>query len=112
MSNKTLFAYHSNGAARFTYELNENGMLEHRPADDCCGTKAIYVSADTREFVWPTSTWETKENHDRLNGWQDSRFIGEVFEDSSIGTVWFNTMTGAEKQAQLDRFWDGEKRRV
>ena len=112
MSNKTIFAYHSGGAARFIYELDENGMLVSRSADDCRGTKVVYVSADKRGFVWPTSTWETKENHDRMNGREDSKFLGEVFDDSSMGSVWFHSMTEAEKQAQLDRFWDGNVRRV
>ena len=112
MSNKTLFAYHSAGAASFTTELNENGMLEYRTTNACDGGKVVYVSADKRAFVRPTSVWKTKEDHDRMNGWEDSKFLGSVLEDSSIGSVWFGTMTEAEKQAQLDRFWDGEKRRV
>lgn len=112
MSNKALFAYYSEGAASFTTELNKNGMLEYRKTNAGDGGKVVYVSADKRGFVRPTSVWETKEVHDRMNGWKDSTFLGRVFEDSSIGTVWFDTMTEAEKQAQLDRFWDGDVRRV
>lgn len=112
MSNKTLFAYHSDGAVSFTYIQRDNGMLEYRRSDECSDKKVLYVSADKREFVCPTSVWETKEDHDRMNGWKDSRFIGEVFENSSMGAVWFNSMTETEKQAELDRFWDGEVRRV
>lgn len=112
MSDKTSFAYYSAGAASFTTELNENGMLEYRSAGVFNGPKVFYVSADKRAFVGPTSVWETKEDHDRMNGWEDSEFLGRVFVDSSIGSVWFNTMTEAERQAQLDRFWDGEERRL
>ena len=87
-------------------------MLEYRSSNDCSGTKVVYVSADKRGFVWPTSVWETIEEHDKFNGWEDSIYLGEVFENSSMGSVRFNSMTEAEKQSQLDRFWDGEVRRV
>jgi hypothetical protein len=112
MSDKISFAYYSMGAARSRTELNENGMLKYCPADDGSGTTVVYVSADKRTFVKPTSVWETKADHDKMNGWEDSTFLGRVFYDSSIGPVWFDTMTEVEKQAQLDRFWDGEKRRL
>lgn len=84
-------------------------MLEYRSTS---APSVFYVSADKRIFVSPTSVWESEEHHDEMNGWTDSEFIGRVFEGTGIGAEWFSHMTQAEKQAQLDRFWDGDRRRM
>lgn len=110
MSNQILYAYHSWSAAGFTDDRDgPDGMLEAR---NTSGPTVFYVSADKRAFVCPTSVWESEGHHDELNGWTDSEFIGCVFANSAIGSAWFGCMTEVEKQAQLDRFWDGDRRRM